>query len=45
MESELSFQHLLDHRKSKEFQENNYWCFTDYAKAFDWVDHNKLENS
>ena len=25
-----------------EFQENIYFCFTDYAKAFDYVDHNKL---
>ena len=22
-----------------------YFCFTDYAKAFDYVDHNKLDNS
>ena len=35
-------QHLLDHRKSREFQKNIYFCFTDYAKAFDCVDHNKL---
>ena len=26
----------------KEFQKNIYFCFTDYAKAFDCVDHNKL---
>ena len=26
----------------KEFQKNIYSCFTDYAKAFDYVDHNKL---
>ena len=25
-----------------EFQKNIYFCFTDYAKAFDCVDHNKL---
>ena len=30
---------------SKEFQKNIYFCFIDYAKAFDCVDHNKLENS
>ena len=30
--------------KKKEFQKNIYFCFTDYAKAFDYVDHNKLEN-
>ena len=35
-------QHALDHRKSKEFQKNIYFCFTDCAKAFDYVDHNKL---
>ena len=28
--------------KAREFQENTYFCFTDYAKAFDCVDHNKL---
>ena len=35
-------QHLLDHRKAREFQKNIYFCFIDYGKAFDWVDHNKL---
>ena len=29
-------------QKAKEFQENIYFCFIDYAKAFDCVDHNKL---
>ena len=28
--------------KVKEFQKNIYFCFIDYAKAFDCVDHNKL---
>ena len=28
--------------KSREFQRNIYFCFIDYAKAFDCVDHNKL---
>ena len=28
--------------KSREFQKNMYLCFTDYAKTFDCVDHNKL---
>ena len=28
--------------KTREFQENIYFCFTDYAKAFDCVDHHKL---
>ena len=33
--------------KTKEFQkkETLYFCFTDYAKGFDCVDHNKRENS
>ena len=37
----------MDHRKSKRIPETNkqtniYFCFIDYAKAFDCVDHNKL---
>ena len=28
--------------KAREFQENIYFCFIDYAKAFNCVDHNKL---
>ena len=28
--------------KTREFQKNIYFCCTDYAKAFDYVDHNKL---
>ena len=31
--------------KAREFQKNIYFCFIDYVKAFDCVDHNKLENS
>ena len=31
--------------KAREFQKNIYFCFADYAKAFDYVDHNKLEDS
>ena len=31
--------------KAREFQKNIYYCYIDYAKAFDCVDHNKLENS
>ena len=31
--------------KTKEFQKNIYFCFIDYAKAFDCADLNKLENS
>jgi len=30
--------------KKQEFQKNIYFCFIDYAKAFDYVDHNKLKN-
>ena len=32
-------------KKAREFQKNIYFCFIDYAKAFDCVDHKKLENS
>ena len=32
----------LDHRKSKRVPENIYFCFIDYAKAFDCVEHYKL---
>ena len=28
--------------KAREFQKNIYFCFIDYAKAFDCIDHNKL---
>ena len=28
--------------KAREFQKNIYFCFIDYAKAFDYMDHNKL---
>ena len=31
--------------KAREFQKNISFCFIDYAKAFDCVDHNKLKNS
>ena len=30
--------------KAREFQKNIYFCFSDYAKAFDCMDHNKLWN-
>ena len=33
---------LLIIEKAREFQKNIYFCLTDYAKAFDCVDHNKL---
>ena len=32
-------------KKAKDFQKNIYFCFIDYTKVFDCVDHNKLENS
>ena len=32
-------------KKAREFQKNIYFCFIDFAKAFDCVDHNKLQNS
>ena len=35
----------LGSSKKQEFQKNIYLCFIVYAKAFDYVDHNKLENS
>ena len=28
--------------RAREFQKNIYFCFVDYAKAFDYVDHNEL---
>ena len=31
--------------KARDFQKNIYFCFIDYAKAFDYVDHNTVENS
>ena len=35
-------QHALNHRKSKNSRNKIYFCFIDYSKAFDCVDHNKL---
>ena len=32
-------------KKARDFQKNIHFCFIDYAKAFDRVDHKKLENS
>ena len=38
----IKLPNLLDHRKVKRVPENIYFCFIDYVKAFDCVDHNKL---
>ena len=40
---EIKCQYPLDHQ-AREFQKNIYFCFINYAKAFDCVDHYKLEN-
>ena len=29
-------------KKTREFQKNIYFCFFEYTKAFDWVNHNKM---
>ena len=42
MNQRSNCQHPLDHWKSKRVPENIYFCFIDYAKAFDCVDYNKL---
>ena len=34
--------HWIIKTAAGEFQKNTYFCFIDYAKAFDYVDHNKL---
>ena len=44
-EPEIKLPDPLDHRKAREFQKNIYFCFIDYAKSFDCVDHDKLQNS
>ena len=31
--------------RARKFQKKIYFCFIDYSKAFDYVDHDKLENS
>ena len=35
---------IIEEFQAREFQKNMYSCSIDYAKAFDCVDHNKLEN-
>ena len=44
-EPEIKLPTSAGYSKKQEFQKNIYFCFLDYAKAFDCVDHNKLENS
>ena len=44
-ESEIKLPTSAGSMKKQEFQKNIYFCFIDYAKASDCVDHNKLENS
>ena len=44
-EQEIKLPTFTGSSKKQEFQKNLYFCFIDYAKTFDCVDHNKLENS
>ena len=41
-EPEIKLPTSAGSEKAREFQKNIYFCFTDYTKAFDCVDHNKL---
>ena len=41
-EPEIKLSTSVGSSKKQEFQKNIYFCFIDYAKAFDCVDHNKL---
>ena len=41
-EPEIKLPKSVGSQKKQEFQKNIYFCFMDYAKAFDCVDHNKL---
>ena len=41
-EPEIKFPTSAGSSKAREFQKNTYFCFIDYAKAVDCVDHNKL---
>ena len=44
-EPEIKVPTSTESSRKQEFQKNTYFCFTDYTKAFDCVDHNKLVNS
>ena len=41
-EPEIKLPTFIGSSKKQEFQKNIYFCFIDYAKTFDCVDHNKL---
>ena len=41
MRNQIANIHWIN-KKAREFQRNFYFCFIDYAKTFDCVDHNKL---
>ena len=41
-EPEIKLPTSIGSSKNQEFQKNTYFCFIDYAKAFDCVDHDKL---
>ena len=41
-ESEIKLPTSTGSSRNQEYQKNTYFCFLDYAKAFDCVDHNKL---
>ena len=42
--SDMQMTPSFDIEKARQFQRNFYFCFTDYAKVVDCVDHNKLWN-
>ena len=41
-EQEIKLPSSVGSSKKQEFQKNIYFCFIDYTKAYDYVDHNKL---
>ena len=44
-EPEIKLTTFIGSLIKQEFQKNIYFCFINYSKAFDCVDHNKLKNS